>query len=56
MEALDGDRCRFETWVDSYEWLAVHVAVLGLDFTIDRPAEFRTAARTMSHRPVHAGG
>lgn len=48
--ALDADRCRVTTRVDSFEWLILRIGLLGADFTIEEPAEFRARARELADR------
>jgi predicted DNA-binding transcriptional regulator YafY len=40
LEPLGADRCRYTTWVDSFEWLAVVTATLGVEFRVEEPAGF----------------
>ncbi|MGH3585949.1 MAG: WYL domain-containing protein, partial [Pseudonocardia sp.] len=40
LEPLDDGRCRYTTWVDSFEWLAMTVAILGIEFRVQEPAGF----------------
>jgi predicted DNA-binding transcriptional regulator YafY len=40
LEPVGDDRCRYTTWVDSFEWLATTVAVLGIEFRVEEPAGF----------------
>jgi predicted DNA-binding transcriptional regulator YafY len=40
LEPIDDGRCRYTTWVDSFEWLAVTTAILGVEFRVEEPAGF----------------
>ncbi|TQM16014.1 putative DNA-binding transcriptional regulator YafY [Pseudonocardia kunmingensis] len=40
LEPLGPDRCRYTTWVDSFEWLAVVTATLGVEFRVEEPVGF----------------
>jgi len=40
LEPIGDDRCRYTTWVDSFEWLAVTTAILGVEFRVEEPAGF----------------
>ena len=40
LEPIDAGRCRYTTWVDSFEWLAVTTAILGVDFRVEEPPGF----------------
>jgi predicted DNA-binding transcriptional regulator YafY len=40
LEPVDDERCRYTTWVDSFEWLAVTTAILGVDFRVEEPGGF----------------
>ncbi|WP_306364711.1 YafY family protein [Nocardia sp. CC227C] len=50
IEALGPDRCRVTTRVDSFEWLILRVGLLGAEFTIEEPAEFRDRALVLADR------
>ncbi|MFI6871265.1 helix-turn-helix transcriptional regulator [Nocardia sp. NPDC050406] len=41
---VDARRSRVTTLVDSFDWLVLRVGLLGVDFTIEEPAEFRERA------------
>lgn len=53
---VDADSCRFETWVDSYEWLAAVVLALGVEFSVDGPDGLRDFCRTLRDRLARAVG
>jgi predicted DNA-binding transcriptional regulator YafY len=50
LEALDARRCRYTSWVDSFEWLAVTTTILGIDFRVDEPVEFTAYCRSLRDR------
>ncbi|WP_067691682.1 helix-turn-helix transcriptional regulator [Nocardia jejuensis] len=50
IEPLGADRCRVTTWVDSFEWLMLSVALLGADFAIEEPELFRERGRELADR------
>lgn len=50
LEAVGPDRCRYVARVDSYEWIALLLALTGLDFTVEGPEEFRTHTAELSAR------
>ncbi|MEU9335080.1 WYL domain-containing protein [Streptomyces sp. NPDC048290] len=56
-EPLDPDHCELRgTTEDPVEWLAVRLAMLGVDFTIREPAELVSHVREMGARMVRAAG
>ncbi|MGW0330272.1 helix-turn-helix transcriptional regulator [Streptomyces sp. NPDC003011] len=56
-EAIDGGRCRLRgTAGDAMEWLAVRLALLGFDFTVQEPTELARCVRDVGGRLVRAGG
>jgi predicted DNA-binding transcriptional regulator YafY len=51
-----GVRCRLRGTTDTgLEWLAVRLAMLGPDFTVERPAELIDCVREMGRRLIKAG-
>ncbi|MCM6777319.1 YafY family transcriptional regulator [Nocardia sp. CDC159] len=56
VEPIGPDRCSVTTWVDSFEWLLVNLALLDADFVIERPAAFRERCRTVAARLHRAAG
>jgi predicted DNA-binding transcriptional regulator YafY len=56
LEPIDDDRCRYTTWVDSFEWLAMSVALLGVEFRVEEPAGFAEFCARLSGRFGRAGG
>ncbi|MEV6959327.1 YafY family protein [Streptomyces sp. NPDC051207] len=56
-EPLGPDTCRLRaTTADAMEWVAVRLAMLGLDFTVQEPVELVDAVRGLGERLVRAGG
>ncbi len=56
LEPIDDGRCRYTTWVDSFEWLAMSVALLGVEFRVEEPAGFAEYCAQLSGRFGRAGG
>jgi predicted DNA-binding transcriptional regulator YafY len=54
LEPIGPERCRYTTWVDSFEWLAVTTAILGIDFVVEEPAEFTGYCAALSARLARA--
>ncbi|MFC4946971.1 helix-turn-helix transcriptional regulator [Pseudonocardia sp. GCM10023141] len=50
LEPLAGDRCRFTTWVDSFEWLAVMTVMTGVEFRVEEPVGFVTYCAELRDR------
>ncbi len=50
LEPLNDHTCRYTTWVDSFEWLAVTTTILGVDFKVDEPTGFLTYCKTLRDR------
>jgi predicted DNA-binding transcriptional regulator YafY len=50
LEPLGDDRCRYTTWVDSFEWLAVTTMVIDIDFRVEEPVEFVTYCTSLRDR------
>jgi predicted DNA-binding transcriptional regulator YafY len=50
VEAVDQDSCRLTTGADSLTLLAIHLALLGHDFTVLEPAELVEELRTLAGR------
>lgn len=55
IDVVAAARCRVVTWVDSFEWLLVNIALTGAEFTIEQPAEFRERSRELAERLWEAG-
>jgi len=56
LEPLDDGRCRYTTWVDSFEWLAVTTAILGVDFRVEEPAGFAEYCARLGDRLARVAG
>jgi len=54
LASLGAGRCRFTVWVDSYEWLSVSTATLGVAFTVVEPDEYRDYCRDLARRLARA--
>jgi predicted DNA-binding transcriptional regulator YafY len=55
-EAIGDGRCRLRGAVgDTMEWLAVRLALLGFDFTVQEPEELAQCVRELGGRLVRAG-
>lgn len=52
LEPLAEHRCRYTTWVDSFEWLAVSTAILDIDFHIEEPTGFIEYCRALAARLI----
>jgi hypothetical protein len=50
LEPLDATSCRFVSAVDTWEWLAVTIALVGVPYTIEGPPEFIAFSRTLADR------
>jgi predicted DNA-binding transcriptional regulator YafY len=50
LEPLDDEQCRYTTWVDSYEWLAVSTMVMGVGFRVEEPPDFVTYCASLRDR------
>ncbi|MBT3165960.1 YafY family transcriptional regulator [Streptomyces sp. Vc74B-19] len=56
-EALDEGSCRLRATVsDPKDWMAVRLAMLGYDFTVQEPAELVEAVRALGARLTRAAG
>ncbi|GAA3112624.1 hypothetical protein GCM10020001_034380 [Nonomuraea salmonea] len=47
---VDDTRCLLDTGADSIEALAVHLGLLGVDFTVTEPAELVELVRALADR------
>jgi predicted DNA-binding transcriptional regulator YafY len=56
VEAVDHATCRLYAGADSLDWLAVHVAMLGFDFTVEEPPELADRIRAIADRLHRAVG
>lgn len=50
LEVIDEDSCRYVTGADSWEWLAVTLAMVGVPYTIEAPPELRDHSRALAER------
>ena len=55
VEAIDDESCRLLMKVDTFEWPAMVLAVVGADFDVVEPAELRDYLRSAGERLVQAG-
>ena len=55
VEAVDPKTSVLVTGADSLETIAAYIGMLGMDFTVDSPAEL-VPHLAASRRPLHAGG
>jgi predicted DNA-binding transcriptional regulator YafY len=56
LEEVDVGACRLRVEADSLEWLAVRVALLDVDFTVEAPTALREIFRRFGARMVSASG
>jgi predicted DNA-binding transcriptional regulator YafY len=56
VEAIDDHRCTFRTGDDDLGWLAVRIAMLGVDFEIHEPPELAEHMRVLAKRLTRAAG
>jgi predicted DNA-binding transcriptional regulator YafY len=54
LERMDGDRCRFTAGDDDLSWLALRIAMIGVDFSVQEPPELVEQLRTLSSRLARA--
>ncbi|MFB9800237.1 helix-turn-helix transcriptional regulator [Streptomonospora salina] len=54
LEAVDADTCRFVTAADSWEWIAVTVAMVGVAYTVEGPPELADFTRDIARRMARA--
>ena len=50
VEPIDDDTCEYRTSDDDLDWLALRIAMLGVDFEVREPAELREHLRAMARR------
>jgi predicted DNA-binding transcriptional regulator YafY len=55
LEAVSARRTRLRVDVDSLEWLAMRVAMLDADFTVESPTELHDVVRRLAERLSRAG-
>jgi predicted DNA-binding transcriptional regulator YafY len=51
---IDADSCEYRTGDDHLDWLAVRIAMLGVDFTVHEPLELAEHVRALSIRLARA--
>jgi predicted DNA-binding transcriptional regulator YafY len=56
IEPIDDHSCRYETGDDNLGWLAVRIAMLGVDFTVEEPPELAEHLRALAARLQRAAG
>jgi predicted DNA-binding transcriptional regulator YafY len=54
IEPLDADSCEYRTGDDNLAWLALRIAMLGVDFTVHEPPELAEHLRGLARRLQHA--
>lgn len=50
LEAVDDHTCRYVTGVDSWEWLSITLAMVGVPYTVEGPPELVEHTRAMAAR------
>ena len=50
LDAVDTERCRLSVTVDNLEWLAMRVALMDVDFTVESPAELHEIVHRFGRR------
>jgi predicted DNA-binding transcriptional regulator YafY len=53
-EPIDEASCRLRTSADSIEWLALRLALSGVEFTVESPPEMRSVLRELGERITRA--
>jgi predicted DNA-binding transcriptional regulator YafY len=56
IEPIDDHRCEYRTGDDDLDWLAVRVAMLGVDFDVHEPPELAEHLRLLARRLARAAG
>jgi predicted DNA-binding transcriptional regulator YafY len=56
VEAIDDGTCEYRTGDDDLDWLALRIAMLGVDFEVHEPPELREHLRAMARRLDRAAG
>ena len=56
VEPLDDKTCEYRTGDDDLDWLALRIAMFGVDFEVHEPPELREHLRTMARRLDRAAG
>ena len=55
VEPIDERRCTYRTGDDDLGWLAIRIAMLGVDFVVDEPPELAEHFRALAARLERAG-
>ncbi|WP_406288091.1 helix-turn-helix transcriptional regulator [Embleya sp. NBC_00896] len=56
LEAIDANSCRLSDYVDTLEWLAFRLSMLGCEFEVHGPPELRDHLRALGGRITRAAG
>ncbi|KIH99476.1 transcriptional regulator [Streptomonospora alba] len=56
LEAVDSGSCRLVTAADSWEWIAITVAMVGVAYTVEGPPELVAFTRDAAQRMAQAAG
>ncbi|OPC77058.1 transcriptional regulator [Embleya scabrispora] len=56
LEAIDAESCRLTGYVDTLEWLAFRLSMLGCEFEVHQPPELREHLRALGGRITRAAG
>jgi predicted DNA-binding transcriptional regulator YafY len=56
LEAIDADRCEYRTGDDNLSWLALRIAMLGVEFEVHEPPELTEQVRLLGARLRRAAG
>lgn len=54
LEAIDDTSCRYITAADSWEWLSITLAMVGVPYTVEGPPELVAHTRELADRIDHA--
>jgi predicted DNA-binding transcriptional regulator YafY len=50
IEPIDAQSCEFRTGDDNLAWLALRIAMLGIDFAVHEPPELAAHLQALAHR------
>ena len=56
VEPIDEHRCRYRAGDDDLGWLAIRIAMLGVDFVVEEPPELSEHLRSLAERLERAAG
>ena len=56
IEPIDDATCEYRTGDDDLHWLAMRIAMLGVDFEVHEPPELREHLRMLAERYRRAAG